>query len=149
MPTEDLARTTPVVSTDTPDWVDQIRSIAGSRPVPVALDPVGGTVAGHLMSLLSPGETLITYGAVAREDIPLHASGLVAGEIGIRGLAIGRWLSGVAPERRASDIASVTAIATAQSESFDVADTYTLDQIAAAAQHVTVPGKIGTVIVKT
>jgi NADPH:quinone reductase-like Zn-dependent oxidoreductase len=138
----------PVVSTDSPDWVQQIRTIAGGRPIPVALDPVGGTIAGHLISLLSSGGTLITYGAMAQENIPLHAAALVGGEIGIRGLTIGRWLNGVAPERRASDIASVTAIATALPAEFDVAGTYTLDQISAAAQHVNAPGKVGTVIVK-
>jgi NADPH:quinone reductase-like Zn-dependent oxidoreductase len=138
----------PVVSTDSPDWVQQIRTIADGRPIPVALDPVGGTIAGHLISLLSSGGTLITYGQIAQENIPLHASALLGREIGIRGLTIGRWLSGVAPERRASDIAGVSAIATAQSAEFDVAATYTLDQISAAAQHVNVAGKIGTVIVK-
>lgn len=139
----------PVVSTDSPDWVQQIRTIADGRPIPVALDPVGGTIAGHLISLLSSGGTLITYGAIAQENIPLHASALLGREIGIRGLTIGRWLSGVAPERRASDIASVTAIAIALSAEFDVAGTYTLDQITDAVQHVNRPRKIGTVIVKT
>src|SRR4029077_16085365 len=104
----------PVVSTDSPDWVKQIRTFADGRPIPVALDPVGGAIAGQLISLLSPGGTLITYGAMAQDNIPLHASALLGGEIGIRGLSIGRWLSGVAPERRASDIAGVTAIATTQ-----------------------------------
>jgi NADPH:quinone reductase-like Zn-dependent oxidoreductase len=139
----------PVVSTDSPDWVEQIHAIADGCPIPVALDPVGGTIAGHLISLLSPGGTLISYGAMARENIPLHAAALLAGEISIRGLSIGRWLSGVAPERRASDIAGVTAIATTQAAEFDVAGTYTLDQITDAVQHVNRPGKIGTVIVKT
>ena len=138
----------PVVSTDSPEWVPQIRAIADGRPIPAALDPVGGPVAGHLLSLLSSGGTLISYGAMAQENIPLHASALIGGEIGIRGLTIGRWLSGVAPERRASDIASVTAIATGLSAEFDVAATYTLDQITDAVQHVNAPGKIGTVIVK-
>src|SRR5882757_1629461 len=138
----------PVVSTDDPDWVQQIRIIADGRPIPVALDPVGGTVAGHLMSLLSSGGTLITYGALAQEQIPLHASALVGGEIGIRGLTIGRWLSGVAPERRASDIASVIAIVTTRPEEFDVAGTYALDQITEAVQHVNRPGKTGAVIVE-
>jgi NADPH:quinone reductase-like Zn-dependent oxidoreductase len=138
----------PVVSTDDPDWVQRIRTTAGDRPIPAALDPVGGAIAGDLMSLLSAGGTLITYGAMAQEDIPLHAAALIGGEIGIRGLTIGRWLSGVAPERRASDIAGVTAIATTQSEAFDVAATYTLGQIAEAVQHVNRPGKTGTVIVK-
>jgi len=139
----------PVVATDDPDWVQQIRIIADGRPIPVALDPVGGTVAGHLLSLLSSGGTLITYGAMAQEQIPLHASALVGGEIGIRGLTIGRWLTGVAPERRASDVASIIAIATTHSAEFDVAGTYPLDQISAAARHVHTPGKVGTVIVTT
>jgi NADPH:quinone reductase-like Zn-dependent oxidoreductase len=137
----------PVVSTDGPDWVQQIRTIANGRPIPVTVDPVGGTIAGHLMSLLSSGGTLITYGAMAQENIPLHASALVGGEIGIRGLTIGRWLSGVAPERRASDIASVIAIVTTRPEEFDVAGTYALDQITDAVQHVNRPGKTGAVIV--
>jgi NADPH:quinone reductase-like Zn-dependent oxidoreductase len=139
----------PVTSTDDPDWVQQIRIIADGRPIPVALDPVGGAVAGHLMSLLSSGGTLIIYGAMAQEHIPLHASALVGGEIGIRGLTIGRWLTGVAPERRASDVASIIAIATTHSAEFDVAGTYPLDQISAAARHVHAPGKVGTVIVTT
>ena len=72
---------------------------------PVVLpDPVGGTIAGHLMSPLSSDGTLITYGAMAQEHIPLHASALLGGEIGIRGLTVSRWLSGVAPERRAFDM---------------------------------------------
>jgi NADPH:quinone reductase-like Zn-dependent oxidoreductase len=138
----------PVVSTDSPDWVQRIRTIADGRPIPVALDPVGGTIAGHLMSLLSSGGTLITYGAMAQENIPLHASALVGGEIGLRGLTIGRWLSGVAPERRTSDIASVIAIVTTKPEEFDVAGTYALDRITEAIQHVNRPGKTGAVIVK-
>jgi NADPH:quinone reductase-like Zn-dependent oxidoreductase len=138
----------PVVSTDRPDWVHQIRTIADRRQIPVALDPVGGTIAGHLMSLLSSGGTLITYGAMAQENIPLHASALVGGEIGIRGLTISRWLSGVGPERRASDIASVLATVTTRPGEFDVAGTYALDQITEAVQHVSRPGKTGAVIVK-
>jgi NADPH:quinone reductase-like Zn-dependent oxidoreductase len=138
----------PVVSTDRPDWVQQIRAVAGGRPIPVALDPVGGTVAGDLMSLLCSGGTLISYGAMAQENIPVHASALVGGEIGIRGLTVGRWLTGVAPERRASDIAGVIAIATTQSAEFDVAGTYPVDQITDAVHHVHGSGKVGTVIVK-
>lgn len=139
----------PVISTDNPDWVEQVRTVADGRPIPVALDPIGGTIAADLISLLSAGGTLITYGQVAQENIPLHASALLGGEIGLRGLTIGRWLTGTAPERRASDIASARALATSQPAEFDVAGAYSLDQITDAVQHVNRPGKIGTVIVKT
>jgi NADPH:quinone reductase-like Zn-dependent oxidoreductase len=139
----------PVVSTDSPDWVQQIRTIADGRPIPAAVDPVGGTIAGQLISLLTSGGTLISYGQIAPESIPLNSSDLVGREIGLRGVTIGRWLSGVAPERRASDVATIIQITTEHAVEFDVAGTYTLDQISAAAQHVGTPGKIGTVIVTT
>ena len=79
----------------------------------------------------------------------MHASALLGGEIGIRSFNIVRWLNGVAPERRASDIAAATALAAAQPREFDVAGVYSLDQITAAVRHVSDPNKIGTVIVKT
>ena len=138
----------PVVATDSSDWVKQIRAIAHGRPIPVALDPVGGPIAGQLLSLLSSGGTLITYGAMAQEPISLHASALLGSEIGIRGLTIGRWLSGVAPERHTSDIATITAMAIGLSGEFDVVGSYPLDRIKDAIQHVGRPGKTGTVIVK-
>jgi NADPH:quinone reductase-like Zn-dependent oxidoreductase len=139
----------PVVSTTNPNWDQQIRDIAGGRPIPVALDPVGGLVAGRLVSLLAPGGTLISYGQLAPENIPLHPSALMGGEIGIRGFNVGRWLSSVAPERRASDIAAAIAKAAYQPEDFDVAGIYSLDQITDAVRHVSAPNKVGTVIVKT
>jgi hypothetical protein len=58
-------------------------------------------------------------------------------------------LTGTAPERRASDIASARALATSQPAEFDIAGAYSLDQITDAVRHVNRPGKIGTVIVKT
>ena len=66
--------TVPVVSTSDPGWVEQVHTAAAGRPIPVALDPVGGDAAGDLLSVLSPGGTLIIYGALAQEPIPLHAA---------------------------------------------------------------------------
>jgi NADPH:quinone reductase-like Zn-dependent oxidoreductase len=139
----------PVVSTDNDQWAEQVRAIARGRPISVAVDPVGGQAAAELISLLAAGGTLIIYGVLAQDNIPLHASALLGNEIGIRGLNIGRWLTGVAPERRASDIAAAAGLAAAQPSELDVAGTYSLDQITDAVRHVTRPGKVGTVIVRT
>ena len=87
--------------------------------------------------------------ALAQEDMPLYASALVGSEMRLWGLTISRWLTGVAPERRASDIAAVAGLAGAHASELDVAGTYSLDQIADAVHHVSRPGKIGTVIVHT
>jgi NADPH:quinone reductase-like Zn-dependent oxidoreductase len=140
--------TVPVVSTSDPDWVAQVRTAAAGRPIPVALDPVGGAMAGDLLSALSPGGTLIIYGDLTEEPIPLHAATVLHSALGIRGLTINRWLTAVSPEQRASDVASAVTITTGLPQHFDVAAVYPLDRIADAVRDVTQPGKVGTVVVK-
>jgi NADPH:quinone reductase-like Zn-dependent oxidoreductase len=140
--------TVPVVSTSDPDFVERTRTAAAGRPIPVALDPVGGTVADDLLSVLSPGGTLIIYGALGQEPIPLHATAVLYSALGIRGLTINRWLTAVSAEQRASDVASAVTITTGMPQHFDVAAVYPLDRITDAVRHVSQPGKVGTVVVK-
>jgi NADPH:quinone reductase-like Zn-dependent oxidoreductase len=138
----------PVVSTSDPGWVAQVRTAAAGRPIPVALDPVGGAAAGDLLSALSPGGTLIIYGDLTEEPIPLRAATVLHSALGIRGLTINRWLTAVSPEQRASDVASAVTITAGLPQHFDVAAVYPLDRIADAVRDVTQPGKVGTVIVR-
>jgi NADPH:quinone reductase-like Zn-dependent oxidoreductase len=140
--------TVPVVSTSDPGWVEQVRTAAAGRPIPVALDPVGGAAAGDLLSALSPGGTLIVYGALAQEPIPLHAATVLHSGLAIRALTINRWLTAVSPEQRASDVASAVMITMGLPHHFDVAAVYPLDRITDAVHHVSQPGKVGTVLVK-
>src|SRR6201993_3036646 len=140
--------TVPAVSTADPGWVEQVRTAAGGRPIPVALDPVGGATASELLSALSPGGTLIIYGELAQEPIPLHAATVLHSAFAIRGLTINRWLTAVSAEQRASDLASAVAIATVLPQHFDVAAIYPLERIGDAVRHVSQPGKVGTVVVK-
>ncbi|MDT5340741.1 MAG: hypothetical protein QOD90_6246 [Mycobacterium sp.] len=137
----------PVVSTASPDWVEQVRDAAAGRPIPVALDPIGGAIAADLLSLLSPGGTLISYGVMAPEQIPLHASTLLGADLGIRGLSIGRWLGAVSAEQRASDVASALAMAQGMAPLFAPAAIYPMEQISEAAAHVSRPGRVGVVLV--
>jgi NADPH:quinone reductase-like Zn-dependent oxidoreductase len=139
--------TVPVVSTASPAWVDQVREAAAGRPIPVALDPIGGANAADLLSLLSPDGTLISYGVMVPENIPLHASTLLGGDLGIRGLSIGRWLSSVSAEQRVSDVASALAMAQGMAPLFTPAATYPMDHISEAIAHVSRPGRVGTVLV--
>jgi NADPH:quinone reductase-like Zn-dependent oxidoreductase len=113
----------------------------------MAVDPDSGKAAADLISLLAPGGMLISYGMLAPENIPLHPSALIGGEIGLRGLDVGRWLTDTSPERRASDIAAVAELVATESAELDVAATYSLDQVTDPVRHVSRPGKIGTVIV--
>jgi NADPH:quinone reductase-like Zn-dependent oxidoreductase len=140
--------TVPVVSTADPNWVEQVHAVAASRPIQVALDPVGGTIAAQLLSALSPGGTLITYGDLTQESIPMTAATVLFSALAIQGLTVLRWLTAVSPEQRASDLASAVRIAKELPQYFDVAAVYPLDRISDAVRDVTRPGKTGTVVVK-
>jgi NADPH:quinone reductase-like Zn-dependent oxidoreductase len=140
--------TVPVVSTSAPDWQDRIRDAADGRPIPVALDPVGGSASTDLLSLVSPGGAVYLYGVLADADITLHAADLLNTEKSLRGISIGRWLTTVSPERRASDLASAVMLTVGLGQHLDTAAVFPLTEINDAVRAVTAPGKVGTVLVK-
>ena len=138
----------PVVVTQDPDWVDAARDLIAGRTVGAALDPIGGAISEDLLSLLSPGGTVVVYGRMADEPIPVHASALLDRGLTLRGATIGRWVATTSPERRASDTRTAGLIAQALSDHFDVAAIYPIGELSDAIRHATRPGKTGTVLVR-
>jgi NADPH:quinone reductase-like Zn-dependent oxidoreductase len=138
----------PVVSTDTGGWVNTVQTAAGGHAIPIALDPIGGQIGAGLLNLLTPGGTLVCYGQMATEPMPLHAATLLASGLGLRGLNIFRWTLTVPAEQRASDVASALLMAQGLPDQFDVSAVYGLDELPTAIRHATRAGKIGTVLVR-
>ncbi|MFD8377292.1 zinc-binding dehydrogenase [Streptomyces sp. NPDC059679] len=134
----------PVVSTEHPGWTDAVREAAAGRPVSVALDPIGGKPAESLLDLLTPGGKLASYGLIAEEPIPLHASALLNKSLTLQGKNIGRWLSEASAERRASDVATAQQVALGLKDQFAVAAEYGLGELTDAVEHAVRPGKVGT-----
>ncbi|MEV6040492.1 zinc-binding dehydrogenase [Nonomuraea sp. NPDC052116] len=140
----------PVVSTARPTWKEEIREHIGERPVPAAVDPVGGALAGDLLRLLSPGGTVIIYGVLAKEPIPVHAGDLLGTSLGLRGLIVTRWAEIVPAEQRAHDMATAAQlIARGAAEAFDVAAQYGIDEITQAVEHAVRPGKTTGMVLVT
>jgi NADPH:quinone reductase-like Zn-dependent oxidoreductase len=140
--------TVPVVATDREDWTSAVRDIVDGRTVTTAFDPIGGTTGVDFLELLSPGGTLVAYGQIANEPLPLHTSLLLAGDLAVRGLSIGHWAQTVSPRQRISDTQTAVLIAQALPEQFDVAGVYPLDELTAAIDHANRAGKVGTVLVR-
>ena len=124
-----------------------MRDLIGGRTVGAALDPVGGAIGTDLLGLLSPGGTVVVYGRMADEPIPVHASALLDRGLILRGATIGRWVATTTPER-ASDTRTAGLIAQALSDHFDVAAIYPIGELSDAIRHAAKPGKTGTVLVR-
>jgi NADPH:quinone reductase-like Zn-dependent oxidoreductase len=138
----------PVVVTEDPDWCDAVRDLIGGRTVGVALDPVGGAISVDLLGLVSPGGTVVVYGRMANEPIPMHATALLDGGLTLRGATIGRWVTTTSPEQRVSDTRTACLMAQGFSSQFDVAAIYPIAELSDAIRHATKPGKTGTVLVR-
>lgn len=59
--------------------------------LPLAANAVGGDSAIRLMDLLSPGGTLVTYGAMSRRSLKVPNKFLIFKDLSLRGLWITRW----------------------------------------------------------
>jgi NADPH:quinone reductase-like Zn-dependent oxidoreductase len=138
----------PVLVTEDPDWLDAARDLIGGRTVGAALDPIGGTLSADLLGLVSPGGTVVVYGRMADEPIPVHATALLDRGLTLRGATIGRWVATTAPEQRVSDTRTACLMAQAFPSQFDVAAIYSIAELSDAIRHATKPGKTGTVLVR-
>jgi len=85
-----LSRGGPWVVTEDLDWVDAVRESdrwphrrgsAGSHPVVLS--------SADLLGMVSPGGTVVVYGRMADEPIPVHASALGDRGLTLRGATIG------------------------------------------------------------
>ena len=62
-----------------------IRGRLGDRLVRLALDGVAGPATQRLVQLLSPGGTLVTYGAASRQPMAVPAGDLIFRKVSVRG----------------------------------------------------------------
>jgi NADPH:quinone reductase len=133
----------PAIATSDSDWKEQVRAAANGAPIHTALDGVGGELLNDVIPMLAHRGVVINYGDVGTGTTDLRY--LVSSEVSIRGVSILHWLSDPV-ELRAEDLAIAIRFAQTAPEQFPISGTYRIQEIAKAIEHVSRPGKIGTVI---
>lgn len=137
----------PVVSTAQPDWVRRACSLVQGRPVEVALDPVGGQIAGMMVAMLADGGSLVSYGDLSGEPLVLPALAFSTRGIRINGVSVGRWAT-LPDSVRDCDLQTAIALTRSMPDVFTPAAVYALQDIATAVQHAERAGKTGTVLLR-
>ncbi|MFJ8613701.1 alcohol dehydrogenase catalytic domain-containing protein [Streptomyces sp. NPDC093675] len=138
---------TPVLTTADPDWQEQARKIADGRPIGAAADPVGGPLAGQVLRMLSSGGTLIAYGQLDPRPVSLHSGQLLSDGLGLRGVAVTRWVATTSPEQRRRDVRSAVELTRAHLRHMETPAHYDIADLRKAVDHAQRPGKVGTVLV--
>ncbi|MHC2998488.1 zinc-binding dehydrogenase [Microbacterium sp. HJ5] len=74
-----------VVSTEAEDWRERAMRILGENAPRAAVDSVGGSAAGDLLSLLGEGGTLVSFGSMQSGTLQLSAGDLIFKQATVKG----------------------------------------------------------------
>jgi NADPH2:quinone reductase len=138
-----------VVSTADQDWVDQVRTAAGERPLQVIIDPVGGAQVSELVGLLGDDGALLFYGGLAPEPMTLPSVQLAHHEIMFKGVSSSRWPQTTSAEQRREDVREAIEIGRAHPEQFEVDADYEMDRFIDAIEHTERAGRKGAVLISS
>lgn len=70
---------------------EKIKALIGKEPLWLGLNAVGGDSASRLAKVLSPEGTLVTYGAMSRQQLKISNGLLIFKDIRFRGFWVSQW----------------------------------------------------------
>ncbi|MFB2582441.1 zinc-binding dehydrogenase [Herbiconiux sp. P15] len=89
-----------VVSTESPEWREQAAAVLAGASPKAAVDSVGGSAAGDLLSLLGEGGTLVSFGAMGSGGLELSSGDLIFKQATVKGFWGSRVSRDMEPEKR-------------------------------------------------
>lgn len=134
-----------VVATESEAWQKKARAITGGAPIVRGVESLGGKGAAQLLSILSDGAELISFGAMTAR--PLEIS---AGDLLFRGITVkGFWGANppVKPERIGQLLGELIADAAQGKLKMAIEASYPIDAIAEAVAASGVPGRKGKIAI--
>jgi len=137
-----------VVATENPDWQNQLRAAANGRTTFAALDCVGGETGNAMLELLSPGGTLLSYGALSGEPLVVRQAHLWMAGKKVSGFGMIHWTQ-LPYETRAADMAAATEFVQRSRHLIPLAGEFPLSEIREAVRFFTRPGRSGAVLIRS
>lgn len=112
-----------------------ISAATNGAPIRLALNAVGGDSAVRLASVLAPGGTIVTYGAMARQPLRIPNGLLIFQDTAWRGFWVTRWYERATAEERAVVFAELFELVKSGVVSTPVEAVYPLAEITTALEH--------------
>ncbi len=128
------------------DLSGQISAATGGAPLPLALNAVGGDSAVRLAKALSPGGTIVTYGAMGRQPLRVPNGLLIFQDIRWRGFWISQWYRNAPPEACEKMFAELFALMKSGVLRTPVERIYPLAEAGAALGHAGRGGRSGKIL---
>ena len=136
------------VSTEAPGWQERAGAITGDAPVVRAIDSVGGEAADDIASLLAPGGTLVSFGAMSGKPLMIGSGQLIFRGITVKGFWGAQRSAELGRETIGGMIGEIIAMAASGALRLPVDATFPLDQAALAAAASDQPGRVGKIVLR-
>lgn len=128
------------------DIVARVREITGGRGVRAAIDAVGGKTGGAAASALAPGGTLLVYGLLSGEPLPIDGGQMIFLTSTVRGFWLSKWMHDAPSAHRQAVAGEVLKLMAMGQFTPPIEAEYPLTDFAAAVKHAETPGRSGKVL---
>ena len=129
-----------VVLVDGPDLGQRVAAETGNAPIRLALDGVSDTSPMNLMSCLSEGGVLVSYGGTSRKPMVVHPGSFIFRKQTVRGFWLRYWYQSAGPDDVTAMFDRLAPLVAAGTISTPVAATYGFDQVGEAITKATQSG---------
>ena len=135
-----------VLVTDEADVVGKVKALTGGKGVKGVIEAVGGTTGALALSCLRAGGTMIVYGMLSHEPIPLHSGEVLFKGVTVKGYWLTHWLRVENPLKVLQTLGELMNLMAAGQLVPPVEAEYDLADFAAAITHAETPGRSGKVL---
>ncbi len=126
----------------------RVKEITGGKGVGCILEAVAGKSAVQLLPCLRPGGTMLVYGALSLEDMPVNAGLLIFKGLSLKGFWLTTWMKNARPELRQEVAQAVIGLLASGEIQLPVEASYSLEQAAEAVAHADREGRGGKILFK-
>ncbi|MCA9866967.1 MAG: zinc-dependent alcohol dehydrogenase family protein [Anaerolineae bacterium] len=135
-----------VFATADGDVVARIKQVTDGRGASGALDAVGGEMGGQALRGLRPGGTMLIYGMLSGEPLPLHNGEMLFRGLTARGFWLTHWFQQTPPAQVAATLGALSQLMADGELVPPVEAEYDLAEFRAAMAHAERPGRQGKVL---
>lgn len=136
------------VSTAAEGWKTQVRALAGDAPIVAAIDSVGGTASGDLLSLLGDDGLLVSFGTMTGEPMQISSGDLIFKQAVVKGFWGAKVSAAMPADERQRLFGELMRLVITGAVQLPVEAIFPLDRIGDAVRASLAPGKAGKVLLK-
>ena len=137
-----------VVSTAAEGWKQEVRALAGDAPIVAAIDSVGGTASGDLLSLLGDDGLLVSFGTMTGEPMQISSGDLIFKQAVVKGFWGAKISAAMPADERQRLFGELMRLVITGAVQLPVEAIFPLDRIGDAVRASLAPGKAGKVLLK-